>query len=225
MMVIPAEALALKPSSFSHAQAAALGVSFLTAWQSVINAGQLQPGETILIIGAGGAVGSAAVQLAKAQGARVLGTLSKAANRSRSAHVPVDEWISLDEKNLTEAVLELTAGKGAPLVFDTVGGPLFEAGLKSLALRGRQVCIASVGDPRVSFNLVDFYHKEGTLKGIDSLKLSFAESGEILRQLVPLIEAGKITKPMVEEIALDQALQAYEKVLAGSSSAKQVIVF
>src|ERR1035441_4050094 len=158
MLAVPAEALALKPSSYSYAQAAAAGVAFLTAWQGVVSAGGLQSGETLLIIGAGGSVGSAAAQLAKSRGARVLGTLSKAASRPRVAHLPVDEWIALDEKSLPEAVLGLTDGKGVPLVFDTVGGPLFEPGLKCLSHRGRQVAIASHGDPRVGFNLVDFYH-------------------------------------------------------------------
>jgi NADPH:quinone reductase len=225
MLAVPAEALALKPSSISYAQAAALGVSFLTAWQGVINGGYLQPGETLLIIGAGGAVGSAAAQLARAKGARVLGTLSKAAGRSRVAHLPVDEWIALDEKKLPEAVMELTGGKGAPLVFDTVGGPLFEEGLKCLSQRGRQVAISSAGDPRVGFNLVDFYHKESILIGVDSLKLSFMESGEILRSLVPLIEAGKIIPPRTAALSLENAPAAYELVLAGASREKQVIVF
>jgi len=225
MLAVPAEALALKPSSFSYAQAAASGVAFLTAWQGVINAGKLQAGETLLVIGASGAVGSAAAQLAKSQSARVLGTLSKAAGRSRVAHLPVDEWIALDEKRLPEGVLELTGGKGVPLVFDTVGGPLFEDGLKSLAQRGRQVAIASIHDPRVGLNLVDFYHKESTLIGVDSLKLSFSECGEILRQLVPLIEVGKITPPRAATISLENAPAAYEAVLNGTAKEKQVILF
>jgi NADPH2:quinone reductase len=225
MLAVPAETLALKPSSFSYAQAAALGVAFLTAWQSVMNAGKLQSGETILIIGASGQVGSTAAQLAKAKGARVLGTLSKASGLSRVSHLPVDSWIALDEKRLPDTVLELTGGKGAAMIFDTVGGPMFEEGLKSLAHRGRQVAISSLGDPRVSLNLVDFYHKESVLMGVDSLKLSFAESGEILRQWVPLMEAGKITPPRTETVSLDQAAAAYEKVLNGTTRDKQVIIF
>lgn len=225
MMAVPEEALALKPSSWSHAQATAAGVASLTAWQAVVNAGKLQNGETLLIIGAGGSVGSTAAQIAKARGARVLGTLSRASGRDRVKHLPVDEWIALDEKKLPDGVLELTGGKGAALVFDTVGGPLFEEGLKSLALRGRQVAITSPVDPRVGLNLVDFYHKELSLIGVDSLKRSFAESGAILRELVPLIEAGKVTPPRLETLPLEQAPAAYEKIAAKSAREKQVIVF
>ena len=225
MLCVPEEALALKPSSWSYAQAAASGVAFLTAWQAVVNAGNLQSGETVLIVGAGGSVGSTAAQIAKGRGARVLGTLSKATGRERVKHLPVDEWIALDEKKLPEAVMDLTAGKGAALVFDTVGGPLFEEGLKSLALRGRQVAITSPVDPRVSLNLVDFYHKELSLIGVDSLKRSFAESGAILRELVPLIETGQVTPPRLETLPLEQAPAAYEKIAAKAAKEKQVIVF
>lgn len=225
MLCVPEEALSLKPSAWSYAQAAASGVAFLTAWQAVVNAGRLQPGETLLIIGAGGSVGSTASQIAKARGARVLGTLSKASGRERVKHLPVDEWIALDEKKLPEAVMDLTAGKGAALVFDTVGGPLFEEGLKSLALRGRQVAITSPGDPRVGLNLVDFYHKELSLIGVDSLKRSFAESGTILRELVPLVESGKVAPLRLETLSLEQAPAAYEKIAAKAAKEKQVIVF
>jgi NADPH:quinone reductase len=225
MLVVPIEAIALKPTTFSYAQAAALGVSFLTAWQGLINVGKLQTGETVLIIGAGGSVGSAATQLAKSRGARVLGTLSKAVGRSKVLHLPVDEWIALDEKKLSEEILKLTGGKGASLIFDTVGGILFEEGLKCLAQRGRQVVIASVGESHVGLNLVDFYHKEATLIGVDTLKLSFAESGEILRQLISLIEVGDIKPPQVTVLSLEEAPTAYKKVLDGSVKEKQVIVF
>lgn len=225
MVAVPEEALALKPASYTYAQAAASGVAFLTAWQAVVNAGKLQAGEIILIIGAGGSVGSTAAQIAKARGARVIGTLSKASGRSRLAGLPVDEWIALDEKKLPEGVMELTAGKGVSLVFDTVGGALFEEGLKSLALGGRQVAITSPVDPRVGLNLVDFYHRELRLIGVDSLKRSFAESGAILKELVPLIEAGKVAPPRLEPLSLEQAPAAYEKIAAKAAREKQVIVF
>jgi NADPH:quinone reductase-like Zn-dependent oxidoreductase len=225
MISVPWEALALKPASFSYAEASACGVSFLTAWQGLMNAGGLQKGETILIIGASGAVGSAAIQLAKAQDCRVLGTLSKASSRSGVSHLGADDWIALDEKNLSQAVLELTSGKGVSFVLDTVGGLLFEEGLKSLSLEGRQVAIASNGDSRVSFNLVDFYHKQARLIGVDTLKLSFSQCGEILNHLVPLMEKGKIIPPPISTFSLEESLGAYELVLQGTSKEKKVILF
>jgi len=225
IIAVPVESLALKPSRFSFAQAAGLGVPFLTAWQALLVAGELKENQTILILGASGAVGSAAAQLARMKRAKIIGTLSKAAGLERVKALPVDHWIALDQDDLVKKTQELTDGRGADLVFDTVGNPLFEAGLQCLAQRGRQVCIASTADPQVNFNLVDFYHKEATLKGVDSLKLSFKESGDILKELARLIEMEKITPPAVKTISLEEAQAAYEKILIGASREKHVIRF
>ncbi len=225
IIAVPVESLALKPSRISFEEASGLGVPFLTAWQSVLVAGELKENQTILILGASGAVGSAAAQLARLKRAKVIGTISKAAGLERVKTLPVDHWIALDQDDLVKKTHELTEGRGVDLVFDTVGNPLFETGLQCVAQRGRQVCIASTADPRVSFNLVDFYHKEATLKGVDSLKLSFKESGDILKELARLIEMEKITPPAVKVISLDEAPATYEKILAGSAREKHIIRF
>jgi NADPH:quinone reductase-like Zn-dependent oxidoreductase len=86
---------------------------------------------------------------------------------------------------------------------------MFEQCLSALAWRGRQIAISSSSDPRVSFNLVDFYHNESRLFGVDSLKMSFGETGEILRQLTPGIEAGKFQAPPIEAFSLEQGPQVY----------------
>ena len=75
---------------------------------------------------------------------------------------------------------------------DAVGGPLFEPCLESLAQRGRQIAIASAGDPQVTFNLVDFYHKEACLLGVDTLKLSPGEAAEILQASAPWFQGGHL---------------------------------
>ena len=112
---------------------------------------------------------------------------------------------------------ELTEGKGANLILDVVGGPLFEPCLESLAPRGRQIAIASAGDPRVTFNLVDFYHKEACLLGVDTLKLSFAEAAGILKGLLPGFKEGIFSPSPVEPVSLDEALSAYQTVIEGGS--------
>jgi NADPH:quinone reductase len=225
IIVVPVESLALKPSRVSFEEAAGLGVPFLTAWQSVMVAGGLKEGETVLILGGSGAVGSAAAQLARVKRAKIIGTVSKAAGLERVKAQSVDHWIALDTEDLIKKTQELTGGRGADLVFDTVGNPLFETGLQCLAQRGRQVCIASTTDPRIGFNLVDFYHKEATLKGVDSLKLSFKESGDILKELARLIEMDKITPSAVKAIPLEEAQAAYEKILSGATREIHVIRF
>lgn len=129
--------------------------------------GQLQAGETILITGAAGAVGSAAVQIANWKEARVRGAVKD------SLAVPgTKAVINTANEDLPQRVHNLTDGKGVDIVFDIVGGPLFEQALRSLRHGGRQVAITSTGGSRVSFDLVDFYHNESRLIGVDSNKFA-----------------------------------------------------
>ena len=105
-----------------------------------------------------------------------------------------------------------------------VGGAIFEKCLAALAWRGRQVSISSSPDPRVSFNLVDFYHNESRLFGLDSLKLSFDETAEILRQLTPGIEAGKFPPPQVETFPLDDGPRLYKDIAASKLRRRPILI-
>src|SRR5580704_3962389 len=126
-VVVPVETVSIKPKSLSMAQAAAIGVPYITAWASVVSAAQIQPGETILIVGAAGAVGQAATQIANWKQARVIGA------DTRSDPIPgAESVVNTKTEDLRERVLELTAGRGVDAVFDTVGGPMFEPALRSL---------------------------------------------------------------------------------------------
>ena len=154
---------------------------------------KLQRGETILITGVTGAVGGAAARIARWRGARVIGTIRKAGEQAAIPDLPVDQDINLGDGPLPESVMSATAGQGVQVVFDVVGGPLFEPCLRCLAHRGRHVAIASTGDGRVGFNLVDFYHREGRIYGVDTLKLDFAASAAVLRGMMPGVEqAGDV---------------------------------
>ncbi len=222
-VALPAAALVFKPATLTFAQAAALGVAHLTAWAALVNAGDLQPGETVLITGVTGAVGGTAARLARWRGAgRVLGTVRRAADRA--ADLPVDVFLDLEANpDLPAAVRAATGGRGVDVVLDVVGGPLFEPCVRSLAHRGRHVAIASPGDGRVSFNLRDFYHREARLLGADSLALSLEESAGILRELLPGIARGWFRVPELETCALAEAPAAYRRVEAGEAGKKIVI--
>jgi NADPH:quinone reductase-like Zn-dependent oxidoreductase len=114
----------------------------------------------------------------------------------------------------------LGSGRGA----DVVGGAMFEPCLAALAWRGRQVAISSSPEPRVSFNLVDFYHNESRLFGVDSLKLSFEETGEILRQLTPGIEAGTFPPPRVETFPLEEGPRLYRDLAESKLKTKPILI-
>jgi NADPH2:quinone reductase len=219
-VVVPAETLSLKPKPLSMAQAAAIGIPYITAWASLVSAAQIRPGETVLIVGAAGAVGQAATQIANWKQARVIG------GGLRSDHIPgTESVINTQTEDLSERVLELTAGRGVDAVFDTVGGPLFEPALRSLKHGGRHVAIASTGDPRVSFNLRDFYHNFSRLFGIDSYGLTSLQIGEIANELCAGFEIGVLKPPPIEIIPLEQAVEAYSRVAVRERKKKQVLSF
>jgi NADPH2:quinone reductase len=222
---IPIAALVEKPKSLGFEAAAALGLSYLTAWSALVTAGQVLPSDTVLVLGATGAVGSSAVKIARHRGVRrIIGTLRSETERSRASAVPAHDWVVLDKNPLPGGLLALTNGRGADLILDVVGGAGFEATSQCLAHRGRHLTIAS-NPPQVSFSLVDFYHREGRLIGVDTLKLSHVESADILREIIPLVDGGVLTIPDFDAITLDQAIPAYRAVLAGTVKKKQVIRF
>jgi NADPH:quinone reductase len=219
-VVVPAETLSLKPKSLSMAQAAAIGVPYITAWASVVNAAQIQPGEIILIVGAAGAVGQAATQIANWKQARVIGA------DTGSDPIPgTESVVNTKTEDLRERVLELTAGRGVDAVFDTVGGLLFEPALRSLRYGGRQVAIASPGHPQVSFNLMDFYHNFSRLLGVDSYGLTSRQITEIEGELQLGFETGALTPPPIEIVPFEKAVDAYNRVAARQAKVKLVLSF
>jgi len=218
-VVAPAETLSRKPQALSMAQAAMIGVPYITAWASVISAAQIQPGEIILIVGAAGAVGQAATQIANWKQARVIG-----ADTSPDPIPGTEAVVNTKTEDLRERVLELTAGRGVDAVFDTVGGPMFEPALRSLRAGGRQVAISS-RDPRVTFNLVDFYHNSSRLLGVDSYSLTSRQIAEIENELQSGFESGVLKPPPIEIVPFEKAVDAYSRMAAGHAKAKQVLSF
>ena len=223
-VAVPVTGVIPLPKNLSFEQAAGIGVAYITAWAALVNAAKVQKGETVLILGTTGAVGSAAARIAHELGARVIGTARKASDTPAAGILPVDQWIDLQVADLPSGARKLTNGRGADVVFDVVGGTMFEQCLSALAWRGRQVAISSSPEPRVSFNLVDFYHKESRLFGVDSLKLSFEETGEILRRLTPGIEAGTFPPPPVETFRLHEGPRLYRDVAESKIKTKPILV-
>jgi NADPH:quinone reductase len=216
-IVLASAWLSRKPRTLSMAQAASIGVPFLAAWWALIAAGRLQAGETILITGASGAVGNAATQIAHERGARVIGADLSTANPSR-----VDAIIDTTKEPLTEAVLALTERRGVDLVFDTVGGALFEPALNSLRPEGRQIAIAS--SPQiVSFNLVDFYHGRRRLIGVDTMALTGEQIAGTLDALREGFENGSLQPSPLKTWPFASAVEAYEAVARRHPPTKHVL--
>jgi NADPH:quinone reductase-like Zn-dependent oxidoreductase len=219
-VIVPEEALSLKPRTLSLEQAAAIGVPFITAWLGLVRAAELQAGETILIVGAAGAVGQAATQIANWRKARVLG-----ADRTSDSIPGADAVINTTKDDVRERVFALTQGNGADAVFDAVGGAMFEPALRSLRLGGRQVAITSTGERRVSFDLIDFFHNLSRLIGVDSMKLTPRDVAAIAEELRPGFEANLLKAPPIQVVPFENAIEAYDRIAGGQTGVKQVLTF
>jgi NADPH:quinone reductase len=219
-VTIPEEALSLKPRTLSLEQAAAIGVPFITAWFALVRVAQLEPGETVLIVGVAGAVGQAAMQIANWRGSRVLGA-AHSSNPIPGAVVVINTRTD----DLPKRVFELTDGKGVDAVLDAVGGPMFEPALRCLRIGGRQVAITSTGDKRVSFDLVDFYHNQSRLIGVDGMKLTPHDVSVIADELRQGFEVNILKTSAIHAVPFENSVEAYERVASSTARAKQVLTF
>jgi NADPH:quinone reductase-like Zn-dependent oxidoreductase len=217
-VVVDVDSLSEKPAHLSMPEAAAVGIPYLAAWSALVDAARIQAGETLLVTGAGGAVGQAAIQIAHWRGARVIGA------DILDSPSDADAFVNANSKDLTVEARAWTDGKGVDLALDCVGGPMFEPCLKSLRLDGRQVAITSVGDGRVTFNLRDFYHKRVSLIGVDTLGLSGPQIATIMDSLRAGFDGGHLRPPSVQTWSLEQAVAAYGAVQEGTSGSKHVLV-
>jgi NADPH2:quinone reductase len=222
-LVVESDAVVDKPKTVSWEEAAGIGVPFVTAMEGFRRAGIPKPGEAVLVFGVNGKVGQAAVQIATWQGARVIGVVRKAEAYEGHTNAAI-EVIDASATDVATRVRELTGGKGADIVFNTVGDPYFQAAHKSLALRGRQILIAAI-DRIVQFNILEFYRGQHTYVGIDTLGLSSIATGAVLRDLSPGFASGHLKPFPIKANAvypLERAKEAYVAV-AGSSRDRVIL--
>ncbi|KAH7382034.1 alcohol dehydrogenase-like protein [Cadophora sp. MPI-SDFR-AT-0126] len=202
---VPEGAVVEKPESLSWVQAATIGVPFSTAALVLQRAGLTQgKGESVLVLGANGAVGAAVVQLARARGARVIEGVRSDKGDVNTASDP--ELTTLDT---------LTDGKGVDIVIDTVGSPsLTSAAIGKLSRGGRVVFIAAPrgGDTSLGVEMTGFYRKEASLYGVNSLLYSVEEMGVLLGGMRGLFEGGGLKgaeEGAWNEVPLENGVETY----------------
>ena len=230
LIAVPAGGVRPKPKNLTFEEAAAAGLNFVTAWIGLIDLARLQSGETALATGAAGGVGSAVTQIAKWKGGRTIGVDRSPMSQERQKEFGIDRYFVADGKegykDMVDGTLRSSEGKGVNVAFDCVGGPLFEPCLQTLGQLGRQVNITSVGDRRVSFDLLDFYHRRLTLFGEDTRPYDTVASAAVLEHLVPGFESGALRPiPIAKRFSLSEATQAFTQVNDGSLHGKAVFVF
>jgi len=221
-LVVEADAVVEKPKGISFEQAAGIGVPFVTAIEGFRRAGMPRSGETVLVMGVNGKVGQAAAQIATWDGARVIGVVRR--NEPYQGHsTSAVEMIDSSTTDVATRVRELTAGKGADIVYNTVGDPYFQAAHNSLALRGRQILIAAI-NPVVPFNILEFYRGQHSYVGIDTLGLSSSATGAVLRELAPGFASGHLKPFPIKPNAVFSLEEAKPAFLAVAGSSRDRVI-
>jgi NADPH2:quinone reductase len=216
-LAVSRNAVAPKSDTLSLEEAGACGLAYATAGSAFIELGDISAGETLLVTGAAGGVGSAAAMIARWKGARVVGAIKDQSERARAERAGVEVIIDTSRDQVKDSVLAATEGRGADLALDAVGGPLFEPVLNSLVERGRMVTITTPPDEQhVSFNLFDFYRKGLRVSGLMTSFLDAEGSAAVLRELGPGFDEGALRAPAIaERYPLEQAGKAYARVGSG----------
>jgi NADPH2:quinone reductase len=216
-LVLPTENLRGKPAAITLAEAGAVGVPFVTAYEGLSDAGPVKRGDVVLVLGANGKVGQAAIQLATAAGARVFG-VERGPGSYRGHATGEVTMIGASEGDIVERVMDATQGHGADIVFNTVGSPYFDAANRAMAIRGRQIFISTI-ERSVPFDILAFYRGRRRYIGIDTLQLTSADGATILDALKPGFESGALRPfPVIAAnvYPLARAADAYRAVLAGA---------
>jgi NADPH:quinone reductase-like Zn-dependent oxidoreductase len=229
-VVLPLAGVRAKPKNLTFEEAAAAGVNFVTAWIGLVETAGFRGGETVLATGAAGGVGSAVTQIAKWKGGKTIGVDRLPMSPERQKENGIDHALIADAdqgyKGMVDGAMRFSEGKGVNVVYDCVGGPLFEPCLRTLSQLGRQVNITSVGDRQVCLDLVDFYHRRLSLFGVDSRSYDTVDSAIILDRLSPGFESGALKPiPVVRRFSLGEARQAFTQVNDGSIRGKAVFSF
>lgn len=156
LALVRRRAVRLIPASMDMVTASAVGVTYGTSYHALRQRAQLQPGETLLVTGAAGGVGLAAVELGKAMGARVIAAASNAIKLNAAQAAGADELIDYSNGDIRDRLKQLTDGRGVDVIYDPVGGPMFDQLVRSLAWNGRLLIVGFVGGdiPKIPANLL-----------------------------------------------------------------------
>jgi NADPH:quinone reductase len=225
--IAPAQLCMPLPPGFPHADAAAFIMTYATSHHALVDRGQVKPGETVLVLGAAGGVGTAAIQVAKVLGARVIAAASSDEKCELCRSIGADATINYSREPLRDAINAATGGRGPDVVYDPVGGDLAEPALRSIAWRGRYLVIgfASGTIPALPLNLP-------LLKGASIVGVfwgSFARhepkaGAALLAELARWYGEGKI-KPVIDrQLPMAELKAAFEYMGSRSVKGKVVMV-
>ncbi len=215
------------PEGLTMVEAAALCETFFTVWTNVFERGHLQAGETFLVHGGTSGIGTTAIQLARAFGARVFATAGSAEKCAKCVELGAERAINYKDEDFVEVVKSATDGRGVDLILDMVGGPYIARNIRALAVDGRLAMIAFLGGPKAEINFAQIMTKRLTVTGSTLRPRSVQDKAviaEALRARVwPLIEAGRIAPVMDRVFPLAQAADAHRRIESAEHMGKIVL--
>ena len=215
------------PAGLSMVEAAALPETFFTVWTNVFERGCLEAGEVFLVHGGTSGIGTTAIQLAKAMGARVFATAGSVKKCAKCVELGAELAINYNEEDYVEAVKAATNGRGVDLILDMVGGAYIARNIRALALDGRLAMIAFLGGPKAEINFAQIMAKRITVTGSTLRPRSIQDKAviaEALREIVwPMIEAGRIAPVMDSTFPLEQAADAHRRIESSGHIGKIVL--
>ncbi|MCS6927422.1 MAG: zinc-binding dehydrogenase [Candidatus Binatia bacterium] len=215
---VPQANLMPLPQGLSYTEAAAIPLVFLTAWHMLTDRAQLRPGEDVLVIGAGSGVGSAAVQIGKLLGARVIATASLDANLAKARELGADDTINHARQDIAEEVRKLTDRKGVEVVFEHVGPAVWDKCIAALAKAGRLVTCGATTGSTVQLNVTLLFGRQHSLFG------SFMGTKSDLLEVLPFFSQKKL-KPVVDSVfPLKETAAAHRRLESRAQFGKVVVV-
>ena len=221
--------LARIPDSLTFIEAAAVPEAFITAQDAVITQAALSAGETLLIHAVGSGVGLAALQIAKAIGALVIGTSRTAGKLDKCDELGIDAAIVTAEPLFADAVAEANGGRGADVILDLVGGAYFSENIKCLAAKGRLMLVGLTAGRKSEIDLGMILQKRATITGTVLRGRSFDEKAAVTRKFVdeilPLLDTGRL-RPVIDRVfAAADVSAAYDHLASNESFGKVVLEF
>ncbi|MER7808291.1 NADPH:quinone oxidoreductase family protein [Streptomyces sp900116325] len=220
-------ALLPAPDTLDDAEAAALHIGYQTGWFGLHRRAHLQAGETLLVHAAAGGVGSAAIQLGKAAGAKVIGVVGGSEKAKIAHELGCDLVIDRRTEDIVAAVKEATGGRGADVVYDPVGGDAYAKSVKCIAFEGRVIVVGFasgvIPTPALNHALVKNYSIVGLHWGLYNTK----DPAAVLacHQELTALAARGVIKPLISErVAMDGAADAVQRVADGTSTGRIVVL-
>lgn len=216
------------PERLSDAEAAALPEGLFTVWHNLFELGRLAMGETLLVHGAAGGIGTLAIQMARAAGATVIATASDENRFAALQALGADHTINYRDTDFTQACLDFTEGRGADVVLDVVGGDYLRRNLQALAFGGRHVSLSFMQGSAVNVELLTLMQRQASLHSSTMRPQPHHEKTRmahaIARHVLPLVKSGRIAPRIHASFALPEAAASHQALESGAVFGKLVLV-